>query len=175
MDGSGGPDPANPHPDKKVPALVHDDHLITQSVAMAPVPDRPVPGGVHRGPRVGDPLRGSYLTWLAYYAGVMEPVVNLEFSGLFEHAGMQRTFTSRAAVDRRVSAALHAGPYLLGEHSRRLTSSLPAWASGRARCCRRARGSMSIWASAPPVRRRRAPWPRTAAERQHPRAPRDPW
>ena len=30
MDGSGDEDPANPHPDKKVPALVHDDAVITE-------------------------------------------------------------------------------------------------------------------------------------------------
>ncbi|KAB1073491.1 thioredoxin domain-containing protein [Methylobacterium planeticum] len=30
MDGGGrGPDPANPHPDKKVPATVHDHALVT--------------------------------------------------------------------------------------------------------------------------------------------------
>jgi glutathione S-transferase len=114
MDGTGSFDPANPHPDKKVPALVHDDHLITESVAIILyLTDLFPEAGV--GPAVGTPLRGSYLTWLAYYAGVMEPVVNLEFAGLGEHAAMQRTFTSRAAVDRRLLAALRAGPYVLGE------------------------------------------------------------
>ena len=35
MDGSGAPDPKNPHPEKKVPALLHDGHLVTESVAVA--------------------------------------------------------------------------------------------------------------------------------------------
>ena len=36
MDNSGaGPDPANPHPDKKVPALLHDGVLVTESAAVA--------------------------------------------------------------------------------------------------------------------------------------------
>jgi len=34
-DGSGdGPDPANPHPDRKVPALRHGDALVTESAAV---------------------------------------------------------------------------------------------------------------------------------------------
>ena len=32
--GTGSPDPANPHPDKRVPALTHDGHLITESAAI---------------------------------------------------------------------------------------------------------------------------------------------
>lgn len=34
MDGSGRPAPANPHPDKKVPALAHDGALVTESAAI---------------------------------------------------------------------------------------------------------------------------------------------
>lgn len=33
-DGSGGRDPANPHPEGKVPALLHDGTLITESPAV---------------------------------------------------------------------------------------------------------------------------------------------
>ncbi|MEE4454901.1 glutathione S-transferase N-terminal domain-containing protein [Novosphingobium resinovorum] len=35
MTGEGQPDPANPHPDKRVPAILHDGALITESVAIA--------------------------------------------------------------------------------------------------------------------------------------------
>jgi glutathione S-transferase len=31
------------------------------------------------GPLVGDPDRGAYLTWLAYYAGVLEPALVSKF------------------------------------------------------------------------------------------------
>ncbi len=114
MDGSGASDPRNPHPDKKVPALLHDGTLITESVAIILyLTDLFPKAGI--GPQVGDPLRGAYLTWLAYYAGVIEPVLNVEFAGLTENAGMQRAFTSRKAVDGRILAALQAGPYILGE------------------------------------------------------------
>jgi glutathione S-transferase len=64
---------------------------------------------------VGDPLRGAYLTWLAYYAGVLEPVVTLEFAQLGNHPALQRTFRGRAETDARVLGALRGGPYVLGE------------------------------------------------------------
>lgn len=114
MDGSGASDPTNPHPDKKVPALVHDDVVITESVAIILyLTDLFPDAGI--GPKIGDRLRGPYLTWLAYYAGVLEPVITMEFAGLGNNPALQRTFTSRAAADRRILSTLKAGPYILGE------------------------------------------------------------
>jgi glutathione S-transferase len=114
MDGSGAPDPRNPHPDKKVPALVDDGVLVTESAAIVLyLTDKFPKAGI--GPAVGDPLRGPYLAWLAYYAGVIEPVVTLEFGGLVDNPLVQRSFRSSAEIGARVLAALRAGPYLLGE------------------------------------------------------------
>ena len=114
LDGTGSSDPSNPHPDKKVPALVHDGTLVTESIAiMQYLTDLYPEAGM--APKLGDPGRGAYLTWLAYYAGVMEPVINLGFNGLGDHAGLQRTFGSRAAMDRRLTDALKAHPYILGD------------------------------------------------------------
>jgi glutathione S-transferase len=114
MDGTGGADPANPHPDKKVPALIDDGVLVTESVAIVQyLADKFPAAGL--APRIGDPRRGPYLTWLAYYAGVVEPVIALEFSGLAGNAAMERTFRDRAAMDRRIREALAGGPWVLGE------------------------------------------------------------
>lgn len=114
MDGTGAPDAANPHPDKKVPALVDDGVLITESIAIVQyLTDKFPAAGL--APRIGDARRGPYLTWLAYYAGVIEPIVNLEFVGLADNPGLQRTFRDRAAMDRRILAGLEPGPYLLGD------------------------------------------------------------
>lgn len=114
MDGTGAPDAGNPHPDKKVPALVDDGVLITESIAIVQyLTDKFPAAGL--APRIGDPQRGPYLTWLAYYAGVIEPVVGLEFAGLADNTMMQRAFRDRAAMDRRILAGLEPGPYLLGE------------------------------------------------------------
>ena len=111
-DGVGAKDPANPHPHKQVPALLDDGVLISESVAIALyLTDKFPAAGI--GPVVGDPLRGSYLTWLAYYAGVLEPVIVGHFEG--------RTATDPAlkaqyeALDARLKSALEANPYLLGE------------------------------------------------------------
>lgn len=114
MDGSGAADPANPHPDKKVPTLVDDGVVITESIAIVQyLTDKFPSAGI--GPRIGDPRRGPYLSWLAYYAGVIEPVVTIAFAGLADNATLQRTFRDRGAMDRRILAALDPGPYLLGE------------------------------------------------------------
>jgi glutathione S-transferase len=114
MDGSGAPDPANPHPDKKVPALVDDGVLITESAAIfLYVTDRFPEAKL--GPAVGERLRGPYLSWLAYYAGVIEPVVTIEFAQLANHPVLTRTFRGRDEMNARIVGALEAGPYLLGD------------------------------------------------------------
>jgi len=114
MDGTGASDPGNPHPDKKVPALQHDDALITESAAIVLYLTDLLPAN-RLGPRVGDAQRGAYLTWLSYYAGVIEPVVTARFAGLGDHEALKRTFTSQAAVDQRILDALKVGPFILGE------------------------------------------------------------
>jgi glutathione S-transferase len=114
MDGSGAPDASNPHPDKKVPALHHDDVLVTESAAIALyLTDLHPRAGI--GPALGDPLRGAYLSWLAYYAGVIEPVVSIEFAGLGGNASLARTFRGIGEMNRRVGEALGRGRYLLGD------------------------------------------------------------
>ena len=114
MDGTGAPDPANPHPDKKVPALVDDGVLITESIAIVQYLTDKFPAA-ELGPRPGDAERGPYLSWLAYYAGVMEPVVSLAFAGLGDNALMHRAFRDRGAMDRRILAALDAHAHIVGE------------------------------------------------------------
>lgn len=113
-DGKGAPDPANPHPDKKVPALVDDGVLITESIAIVLYLTDKFPAA-KIGPAIGDPKRGPYLSWLAYYAGVIEPVVNVELAGLGDNPMLQRTFRDRAAMDRRILETLETGPYVLGD------------------------------------------------------------
>jgi glutathione S-transferase len=113
-DGSGQADPHNPHPDKKVPALIHDGAVITESAAVALYLTDLFPEA-KMGPAVGDPARGAHLTWLAYYAGVIEPVVVAAFAGVGDHPAFMRNFRGRKEMDRRISKALDEAPYLLGE------------------------------------------------------------
>lgn len=112
-DGTGKPDPRNPHPDKKVPALVHDGALITESVAiMLYLTDLIPEAGL--GPKIGDPDRGAYLTWLAYYAGVIEPVLTFSFLGLGDNEGLARTFRGRTEMNSRIVTALDGNDYIVG-------------------------------------------------------------
>jgi glutathione S-transferase len=105
-DGSGGPDPKNPHPEGKVPTLVHDGQLVMESPAIALYLTDLLPAK-RLGPRLGEPKRGAYLTWLAYYAGVIEPAIQLRRTG--------QTSKLVEDMDVRLTKALEAGPYLLGE------------------------------------------------------------
>jgi glutathione S-transferase len=74
MDGTGGTDPANPHPEGKVPLLVHDGHMIRERGAIILYLTDMFPAA-GLGPLPGEPMRGEYLSWLSWYQGVMEPVL----------------------------------------------------------------------------------------------------
>lgn len=112
-DGSGAADPANPHPHGKVPAIRDGETLVFESAAVALyLTDKFPANGI--GPLVGDPLRGAYLTWLAYYAGEMEPAWVSKFMQVEPPrgtAGWVRTDEIIAFVN----ATLDKGPYLLGD------------------------------------------------------------
>ena len=114
-DGSGAADPATPHPEGKVPALIHDGTLITESGAImlyltALFPDSGL------APKPGTPERGTYLTWLFWYQGVAEPVMMAAAMGI-EHPGYYRNFRGVAEVQSRVRNALAKGPWLCGDSS----------------------------------------------------------
>lgn len=112
-DGSGAPDPQNPHPEGKAPALIHDGTVITESGAIMLYLTALFPeSGL--APKPGTPERGAYLTWLFWYQGVMEPV--MWFSGMgIEHPGLHRNFRGIAEVQSRIRKALSRGPWLCGE------------------------------------------------------------
>jgi glutathione S-transferase len=109
VDNSGaGPDPANPHPDKKVPALLHDGALVTESAAIAAYLADLAPEAALC-PRIGDADRGPYLSWLSWIEGEFGPA-------MFERmaAGLDGPAPAFAAAIGRIEAALAQGPYLLG-------------------------------------------------------------
>ncbi|KUF09926.1 glutathione S-transferase [Pseudoponticoccus marisrubri] len=111
-DGSGGPDPRNPHPEGKVPYLVDGtDALSERGAILTYLTDRFPEAGM--GCPVGDPQRGAFLGWLFYYQGVMEPVLVLDEAGC-DHPVLRATFRDMGAVTARLEAALARGPYLLG-------------------------------------------------------------
>ncbi|WP_075292262.1 glutathione S-transferase family protein [Pararhizobium arenae] len=111
-DGSGGPDEANPHPHKQVPALLHGKTLITESSAITLYLTDLFPDSLLGRP-IGHAERGPYLSWLAYYSGVVEPVATMNFMGLTaSNPQFAHVYEDMAA---HVIGTLTQQPYLLGE------------------------------------------------------------
>ena len=112
-DGTGQAAGDNPHPEGKVPALIHDGTVITESAAImlyltALFPDSGL------SPKPGTSRRGTYLTWLFWYQGVMEPVMMCASMGI-AHPGLQRNFRGLAEIEARLHEALQKGSWLCGD------------------------------------------------------------
>jgi len=114
IDGTGQADPANPHPEGKVPVLVHDGELIRETTAIALYLTDLFPAA-GLGPKVGERQRGAYLSWLAWYGDVMEPVYVLNAAG-FAHPIAQATFRGVPEIEARLTETFADGrPWLLGD------------------------------------------------------------
>ena len=102
QDGTGARDPSNPHPEGKTPALVHDGHVITERGAIMLHLTTLFPeSGL--APAVGSPEWGSYLTWLSWYQGVLEPVLILDFFEM-THPAIASTFRGHTEAIARIRA-----------------------------------------------------------------------
>lgn len=112
-DGSGGADPANPHPEGKVPLLVHDGVAIRESNAIILYLTDMFPAAGF-GRSVGEPDRGSYLSWLAWYGNVVEPVIVFQAAGL-SHPFLDTTFRGVPEVVAQLTAQLKKTPFLMGD------------------------------------------------------------
>jgi len=111
-DGSGGRDPNNPHPEGKVPALVHDGRLVRETGAICLYLTDAFPVA-SLGPIVSDPDRADYLYWLFNYATDFEPIIIVRMTGAAENPYWLRSYDT--AMTRLISA-LKAGDYLLGSN-----------------------------------------------------------
>jgi len=112
-DGSGALDSHNPHPHGKVPAIRDGETVVYESAAIALYLTDKFPKA-DIGPLIGDPKRGAYLTWLAYYAGVMEPA----WMSAFMKTDVPRGTAGWVKTDEvmeLVNATLSKGPYILGD------------------------------------------------------------
>lgn len=111
MTGTGTPDPANPHPDKQVPAIVCGDDLVAESIGIVLyLVDAFPEAGL--GPVAGQAGRGDYITWVSWYAASMEPAM---FAAMGNELGTsplkQRGYD---AVVHRLENALARGPFMMG-------------------------------------------------------------
>lgn len=110
--GRGAPDSRNPHPEKRVPALLHDGQLVTEQAAIALYLTDTFPAA-GLGIPIGAPGRATYLSWLAFYAGEVDPTYVSR--SLYRDRLDPMTERDHRRVVARVSAALAEGPFLLGQ------------------------------------------------------------
>jgi glutathione S-transferase len=101
------------HPHAKVPAIVDDGVAIFESSAIALYLGDAFPQAKLSAP-IGDKKRGPYVTWLAYYAGVMEPAFVGKALG-FATTNATTGWASTDDVLAYLIETLARGPYLLGE------------------------------------------------------------
>lgn len=112
-DPAGRPDVKNPHPHKRVPALDHDGALVSESAAIALYLSDAFPKGA-LGPQVGDPLRADYVSWLAYYAGVIEPAMVAKATGWQGPPGMTGWAPFEEVEARLALQLTQSGQWFLG-------------------------------------------------------------
>jgi glutathione S-transferase len=102
------------NPMGKIPAIVHRGAVTTEQVAIyVYLADEFAKAGL--APAIGDPLRGPYLRWLAFYGSCFEPAV-VDRSQKREAA--PRAMSPYADFDTTLATLtdqLEKGPYLLGE------------------------------------------------------------
>ena len=112
-DGSGARDPANPHPHGKVPCLEHDGQRVFEIAAITLYLTDQFPEA-KLGPRVGDPKRGEYLSWLAYRPGVLEPAMMMRRLNV-KHVQGTMGWAAADEVEEVLNSVLSSRKYLLGE------------------------------------------------------------
>ncbi|HEX4182271.1 MAG TPA: glutathione S-transferase family protein [Caulobacteraceae bacterium] len=102
------------NPMGKVPAIRHGDAVITEQVAIVLyLADTFPEAGL--APAIGDPLRGPYLRWMAFYAACYEPAL---VDKMMKHEpAMQSTcpYGDFETMLGTLKDQLAKGPYILGE------------------------------------------------------------
>jgi glutathione S-transferase len=102
------------NPMGKVPAVKHGDALITEQVAIfIYLADHFSSSGL--APRVGDPLRGPYLRWLAFYGACFEPAVGDRALKRDPPPPRMSGYGDYDSVLATIVGQLRKGPYMLGE------------------------------------------------------------
>jgi glutathione S-transferase len=112
-DGSGSLDAANPHPHGKVPVLIDGATVVFEQSAVALYVADKYPQA-NLGPRIGDAARGSFLTLLSYYSGVVEPSFTSKFLRVAVPRGSAGWVESDEVMDF-INGRLASHPYIAGE------------------------------------------------------------
>ena len=102
------------NPMGKVPAVMHGSALVTEQVAVfLYLADLFPKNGL--APAIGDPLRGPYLRWMAFYGSCFEPAL-MDRAQKHEPAPASSSpYGDFDTMLKTLTDQLARGPYLLGE------------------------------------------------------------
>jgi len=102
------------NPMGKVPAIKHGDALITEQVAIyIYLADLFNQAGL--APAMGDPMRGPYLRWLAFYGSCFEPALVDKAMKREPALPQMSPYGDWDTMFETLLGQLRKGPYLLGE------------------------------------------------------------
>ena len=114
------------NPMGKVPAITHGDALITEQVAVfLYLADLFPQKGL--APAIGDPLRGPYLRWMAFYGACFEPAVTDRFMKREPAPPQMSVYGDFDTMLRTVADQVGKGSWLLGE---RFSAADVLWGAG---------------------------------------------
>ena len=102
------------NPMGKVPAVQHGDALVTEQVAVfLYLADLFPKNGL--APAIGDPLRGPYLRWMAFYGSCFEPALMDRAMKRDPAPASTSPYGDFDTMLKTLTDQLGKGPYLLGE------------------------------------------------------------
>ena len=102
------------NPMGKVPAITHGDALVTEQVAVfLYLADLFPAAGL--APPIGDPLRGPYLRWMAFYGSCFEPALIDKSRKLEPASPGMLPYGDYDTMLKTLTDQLDKGAYLLGE------------------------------------------------------------
>ena len=109
-----GPDYLAINPMGKVPALKHGDAVVTEQVAIfLYLADLYPEAGL--APPIGDPLRGPYLRWMAFYGSCFEPAVVDRAQKREPAPQAMSPYGDYDTMLKTLTDQLTKGPWLLGD------------------------------------------------------------
>jgi glutathione S-transferase len=115
--GQGAPAPESYrkiHPHKKVPAIDHDGVIVHECAAITLyLADAFPKAGL--APAIGDPRRGPYVTWLAYWAGPLNAIPTAHFRGWDKDGEPSTGFGTFNEMIDYMGSTLEKHPYIAGD------------------------------------------------------------